>query len=154
MQPSREESAIEVAKYYEFATQRANSKAGFCGNAIFLDWIHDDISKEPDFGNYDMSQKEDDMLFRTFEYDPNLADKIKFLAIIGSPPKDMWDGWTTGKLQGTMDAPGPWDINFRGIFQGRQIHKIDDNDNPINAANTQNTVCAFAALILLIPKLI
>ena len=34
------------------------------------------------------------------------------------------------------------------------INKIQDNDNPINAANIQNTVCAFAALIFLIPKLI
>ena len=32
-------------------------------------------------------------------------------------------------------------------------YKIDDKDSPIKAANTQKVVCAFEALILLIPKL-
>ena len=33
-------------------------------------------------------------------------------------------------------------------------NNIQDNDKPIRAANTQNTVCALATLILFIPKLI
>ena len=33
-------------------------------------------------------------------------------------------------------------------------NNIDDRDNHINAAKTQKVVCAFAALILFIPKLI
>ena len=39
-------------------------------------------------------------------------------------------------------------------YFGKLGYEHKDNDRPINAANTQNTVCAFDALILLIPKLI
>ena len=41
------------------------------------------------------------------------------------------------------------EISFAG-----NVANIDDNDNPIKEANTQKTVCALAADILLIPKLI
>ena len=57
------------------------------------------------------------------------------------------------------DIWNPYRQSINKLSQEEEIfifsnYKIEDKESPIKAANTQNVVCAFEALILLIPKLI
>ena len=89
--------SIRVQEYYSNITkdekhagfQPANS-TGICGSALFLDWIHDEISLGTRWNKFGENVKNaEDSLIENLLSEKNLQDKIKFIMVKGNKPPSI-----------------------------------------------------------------